>query len=414
MRRSTYLKLATNILVHSKIRSWLTIIGIVIGVGSVVTIMSLSDSMAADMEERFADMDLTLIRVTPGYTKAMSVMGGGPPGGGGGSSSSSSDDAELTKKDIMALKLIDNIDFIYGQISGSEDVYFMGKSASLSITGVDPQVWQYTVTYDLESGRLLDATDNYVAVIGYKVAHEMYDQEIGLNRVITVNGKSVRVVGILASGESDNAVIMPIDAAAEIIEDAEKGVYDTIVVKADSADNVESVVDAIEAKLMISRHIASDKDRDFSVSDSLSQAESASEMMESMTLFLGAIAGVSLVVGSVGIANTMFTSVLEKTKEIGTMKAIGAKNGDIMMIFLVNSALVGFVGGVLGILLSLVLTSIMPYLGISIMRSSMGSTIAPDLMLMGISIAVFIGIVSGVIPAYNASKMKPVDALRYE
>ncbi|MDW7730824.1 MAG: ABC transporter permease [Methanolobus sp.] len=418
MRRSTYLKLAANILVHSKIRSWLTIIGIVIGVGSVVTIMSLSDSMAADMEERFADMDLTLIQVSPGYTRAMSAMGGGggpPGGGGGGGSSSSSDDAELTDKDIMAIKLVENIDYIYGKISGSDlEVYFMGQTADLSVTGVDPQVWQYTVTYEMESGRLLDAADNNVVVIGYRIAHEMFDQEIGLNRVLTIEGKSCRVVGILADGESDNAIIMPIESAVEIIEDAEQDVYDTIVVKADDVENVETVVAAIEEKLLVSRHIMDEDDRDFSVSDSLSQAESASEMMESMTLFLGAIAGVSLVVGSVGIANTMFTSVMEKTKEIGTMKAIGARNRDILMIFLVNSALVGFVGGVLGILLSLVLTSLMPYLGISMMRSSMGSTIAPDLMLTGISIAVFIGVLSGVIPAYNASKMKPVDALRYE
>jgi putative ABC transport system permease protein len=413
MRRSTYLKLATNILVHSKIRSWLTIIGIVIGVGSVVTIMALSDSMSADMESRFADMDLTSITVTPGYTKAQS--GGGGPPGGGGDSSSSSDDAELTDKDVMAIKLVENIDYIYGQISGSDlEVYFMGKTADLSVKGVDSQVWQYTVTYDLESGRLLEATDNNAVVIGYKIAHEMFDQEVGLNRVLTIEGKSFRVVGILEDGESDNSIIMPIDAAVEIIEDAEQDVYDSIVVKADNVDNVETVVDAIEGKLMISRHIVKDDDRDFTVSDSLSQAESASEMMDSMTLFLGAIAGVSLVVGSVGIANTMFTSVMEKTKEIGTMKAIGAKNSDIMMIFLVNSALVGFVGGVLGIVLSLGLTSMLPYLGISIMRSSMGSTIAPDLMLMGISIAVVIGVLSGVIPAYNASKMKPVDALRYE
>lgn len=414
MRRSTYLKLATNILVHSKIRSWLTIIGIVIGVGSVVTIMSLSDSMSADMEERFADMDLTLVQVSPGYTRAMSGFGGGggPPGGG---SSSSSDDAELTNKDIMAIKLVENIDYIYGQISGSDlEVYFMGQTADLSVTGVDPQVWQYTVTYELESGRLLEATDTNVVVIGYGIAHDMYDQEIGLNRVLSIEGKSYRVVGILAEDENDNAIYMPIDAAVDIIDDAEPDVYDTIVVKVDDVDNVETVVSAIEEKLMISRHIINDDDRDFSVSDSLSQAESASEMMSSMTLFLGAIAGVSLVVGSVGIANTMFTSVMEKTKEIGTMKAIGAKNQDILMIFLFNSALVGFVGGVLGILLSLVLTSLMPYLGISMMRSSMGMTVAPYLMALGISIAVFIGVLSGLIPAYNASKMKPVDALRYE
>ncbi|TQD24959.1 ABC transporter permease [Methanolobus vulcani] len=419
MRRSTYIKLATNILVHSKIRSWLTIIGIVIGVGSVVTIMALSDSMAADMEEQFADMDLTLIQITPGYSHASSggPGGGGPPGMGGSSSSASSDDddPELTKKDIQALKAVDNLDYIYGEISGSDlEVYFMGETADLSITGVDSQVWQYTVTYELESGRLLDASDANVFVIGYGIAHDMFDDEVGLNRVLTIEGKSYRVVGILAEDEDDNSIFMPIDAAVEIIEDAEDGVYDTIVVKASDVDYVETAVDDIEERLMLSRGIMDEDDRDFSVSDSLSRAESASEMMESMTIFLGAIAGVSLLVGSVGIANTMFTSVMEKTKEIGTMKAIGAKNGDILMIFLFNSALVGFVGGVLGIILSLVLTSLMPYLGISMMRSSMGMTVAPYLMVLGISIAVLIGVISGIIPAYNASKMKPVDALRYE
>jgi putative ABC transport system permease protein len=232
--------------------------------------------------------------------------------------------------------------------------------------------------------------------------------------LLAIEGRSYRVVGILAEGESDSAIIMPIDSAVDIIDDAETDVFDSIVVKADDVDNVETVVEDIEEKLMISRHVMNDDDRDFSVSNSLSMAESFSEMMASFTIFLGAIAGVSLVVGSVGIANTMFTSVLERTKEIGTMKAIGAKNSDIMMIFLFNSALVGFVGGVLGIVLSLILTSFFPYLGLPMTRSSTGMTVAPDLMLLGIGLAMFIGIISGIIPAYNASKMKPVDALRYE
>ena len=407
MRKSTYFKLATNILVHSKIRSWLTIIGIVIGVGSVITIMALSDSMSAEMEEQFADMDLTNIQITPGYSKASSSFG--PPGMGGGGSST--DDAELTDKDIRAIKLLENIDYIYGQISDSGlEVYFMGETAELSVTGVDTLVWQYTVTYDLEAGRFLEATDNRVVVIGYDIAHEMYDQEVGLNRVLTIEGKSFRVVGILAEDEDDNAIYMPINAAIDIIDDAEEDVYDTIVVKASDTDYVETVVEAIEEKLMISRHIVNEDDRDFSVTDSLSMAESASEMMDTMTLFLGAIAAVSLVVGSVGIANTMFTSVMEKTKEIGTMKAIGAKNSDILMIFLMNSALVGLVGGVLGILLSVILAVLVTYTGII----SSTVTVSFDLMLLGVSIAIFVGVLSGVIPAYNASKMRPVDALRYE
>lgn len=404
MQNRNYLKMALSILYHSKIRSWLTIIGIVIGIGAVVTIISLSDSLSANMESRLSDMDLTLITITPGYTKASSTMG--PPGMREGITST---DAELTKKDIRALKLIDNIDHISGQISGRESVYYMGESTTLSISGVDPQVWQYMVTYDLESGRLLDPTDKYVAVIGYKVATEMFDDSISLNRIITINGKSVRVVGILASGESDSSVFMPIGAAVELIEDEKPDVYDSIVVKADDVDNVKTVKEKIETKLMISRNVMNEKDRDFSVSDSLSMAETVSEMMTSMSLFLGAIAAVSLVVGSVGIANTMFTSVLEKTKDIGTMKAIGATNMDIMMIFLFNSALVGFVGGVIGILLSIILTYFMGKL-----MSISDITVAPYLVILGISIAIVIGVISGVVPAYNASKMKPVDALRYE
>lgn len=261
----------------------------------------------------------------------------------------------------------------------------------------------------MESGRLLDPTDKYVAVIGYKVAKEMFDDSISLNRIITINEKSIRVVGILASGEDDNAVFMPIDAAVELIEDAEPDVYDSIVVKADDVDNVKTVKETVETKLMISRNVMNEDDRDFSVSDLLSMAETVTEMLSSMSLFLGAIAAVSLVVGSVGIANTMFTSVLEKTKEIGTMKAIGATNLDIMMIFLFNSAMVGFVGGVIGILLSVIVTS---FLGPLLQLSSI--TVAPYLVIMGISIAVVIGVISGVVPAYNASKMRPVDALRYE
>lgn len=404
MRNRNYLKMALSILYHSRIRSWLTIIGIVIGIGAVVTIISLSDSLSANMESRLSDMDLTLITITPGYTKASSTMG--PPGMRGGITST---DAELTKKDIRALKLIDNIDYICGQISGRESVHYMGESATLSVSGVDPQVWQYMVTYDLESGRLLDPTDKYVAVIGYEVATEMFDDSISLNRIITINGKSVRVVGILASGESDSSVFMPIDAAVELIEDAKPDVYDSIVVKADDVDNVKTLKEKIETKLMISRNVMNENDRDFSVYDSLSMAESVSEMMTSMSLFLGAIAAVSLVVGSVGIANTMFTSVLERTKEIGTMKAIGATNKDIMMIFLFNSALVGFVGGIIGILLSVVITY---FMGPLLQLPSI--TVAPYLVVLGISIAIIIGVISGLVPAYNASRMKPVDALRYE
>jgi len=411
MRQSTYLKMGLNMLVHSKLRSWLTIIGIVIGIGSVVGILSLGDAMQEQVQSRLAEMDLTKITISPGYTKASSNMPG--PGGMGGTTT----DVELTDTDIAALRGLNNISYIEGEISGSVPVIYAAQNATLSITGVDPQVWQYMTTLTTQSGRLLEPSDKYVAVIGSGVASGIYDQDIGVNQVITVNGKAVRIVGILSEeGEGDRSIYMPIDGAVTLIDDAENGVYDSITVKAKSEDAVDSLTEDIVDKLMISRHIVNDDDRDFSVSASKSMAESVTEMTSSMTLFLGAIAAVSLLVGAVGIANTMFTSVLEKTKEIGTMKAIGAKNRDILMIFLFNSAMVGLVGGILGDMLGAFISTLFPMLGLQMMGGGGSSSMyfAPDLMALGLGLAILIGVISGVVPAYRASKLKPVDALRYE
>jgi putative ABC transport system permease protein len=409
MRNSTYLKMGLNMLLHSKLRSWLTIIGIVIGVGSVVGIISLGDAMQANVQSKLSDLDLTTITISPGYTKASSNMHG--PGMGGGVST----DAELTKDDINALRGLDSIQYIEGEVSGREEVKYVGQNATLPITGVDPQVWRYMSTLKTQSGRLLEPADKNVAVIGSSVASEIYDQNIGVNQVITVNGKAVRVVGILEEEGmgGDSRIYMPIDGAVDLVTDAKKDVYDSISVKAKSEDQVEELTTEIEKKLMISRHINKEDDRDFSVTASKSLADSVTEMMSSMTLFLGAIAAVSLLVGAVGIANTMFTSVLEKTKEIGTMKAIGAKNRDILMIFLFNSAMVGLVGGILGVILGSFVSSGLQTMMGSDMTGG-GSGVSFSLMFEGLSLAVLIGVVSGVVPAYRASKLKPVDALRYE
>jgi len=327
-------------------------------------------------------------------------------------------DAQLTDHDVDALRGIESIVYATGEISGGEEVSYTGENATLSINGVDPQVWKYMNSLEVESGRLLEPADKYVAVIGSGVASGIYKKDIGVNQVITINGKSVRVVGILKEegGGGDRQIYMPIDAATNLITDAEKDVFDSIEVKAQSVDVVDTVVAEIEKKLMISRHIANEDDRDFSVTALKSMAQSVTSMISSMTLFLGAIAAVSLIVGAVGIANTMFTSVLEKTREIGTMKAIGAKNRDILMIFVFNSAMVGFVGGVFGVMLGALVSALFPMIGVTMTRGGEGTSmsLSPGLMLFGLSLAVLIGVISGAVPAYRASKMKPVDALRYE
>ena len=399
-------------LVHSKLRSWLTIIGIVIGVGAVVGIVSLGDAMQANVQSRLSTLDLAHMSISPGYSRAESG------GFGRFGRRATTTTVELTDKDIDSLRSISDIKYITGQISGRVNVSYGTESASLSVTGVDPQVWQYMNTVTLDSGRLLEPADNDVAVIGSGVSTGIFKKNVGINQIINVGGKSARVIGILTSqgGGEDNQIYMPINAAVNVITDAKKNVYDSIQVEAQSPDVVDAADTTIVNKLLISRHDNTASGQDFTVFTTASMASTVTSMIDSMTLFLGAIAAVSLIVGAVGIANTMFTSVLEKTKEIGTMKAIGAKNRDILMIFLFNSAMVGFVGGVFGVILGALLSSIFPMIGVTMMRGGGGTSISlsPGLMVSGLTLAVIIGVVSGVVPAYRASKLKPVDALRYE
>jgi putative ABC transport system permease protein len=415
MRNGTYFKLALNMLLHSKLRSWLTIIGIVIGVGAVVGIVSLGQGLQESVQSRLSTLDLAHITVTPGYSRAEGFGGGGGGRFGGGGTTTT---VELTNKDIEALRGVAQIKYITGQISGRVNVVYNAQNASLPITGVDPQVWNYMNTLTLDTGRFLQPSDNYVALIGSGVATGIYKKNIGVNQIIDVGGKSVRVIGILTSqgGGGDNQIYMPINAAVNVITDAKKNVYDSIQIEAQSPDVVPDATTIITNKLMISRHDNKPSDQDFTVSATATIASTATSIVSSITLFLGAIAAVSLLVGAVGIANTMFTSVLEKTKEIGTMKAIGAKNRDILMIFIVNSAMVGFVGGVLGVILGSLLSLLFPMLGITLARGSSiaGVTFSPSLTFYGITLAVLVGVISGVVPAYRASKLKPVDALRYE
>ena len=169
---------------------------------------------------------------------------------------------------------------------------------------------------------------------------------------------------------------------------------------------------------MLARAV-NERTKDFTVGSVKEMQETISSTISSMTLFLGAIAAISLLVGAVGIANTMFTTVLEKTKEIGIMKSIGAKNKDILLIFLFNSCMIGLVGGILGGILGIVISRLLTVyllsgLDTGMVRGIISTIVTPESFLLVFGVSVSIGILAGIIPAYRASKMNPVDALRYE
>jgi putative ABC transport system permease protein len=396
---------------HSKLRSWLTILGIVIGVASVIAIMSIGGGMQESMNEQLGGLGGDILTLSAGFSRGSRMFG--PPGGWAFGSGSTATDEEpiLERTDIQALKSIPDIEAIDTQISGNVEVSYLGKSGSVRLTGVDQKVWARVTTEEIAEGRMLDSADQNVIVIGGRLAESYFDKPVGLNQMVTIESNVFRVVGIL--DDDSTSICVPIQMAYQVLDDKENGVYDSIVIKIKDEEQLDEVIEKIEAKLMLIRHVT-EKTKDFSVTSSKKMQETRSEMMSSMSAFLVAIAAVSLIVGAVGIANTMFTSVLEKTKEIGIMKAIGARNKDIMYIFLLNAALIGLVGGILGIVFGTILSGLLPALMGEIGMLRGGTFVAVNSIIIALSVSVVIGVASGIIPAYQASKLKPVDALRYE
>jgi putative ABC transport system permease protein len=416
MRLGKILQLSWNILIHSRLRSWLTIIGIVIGIAAVVSIISVSQGARQQLEERFGRLGADIITISPGYSRAMGFRGpeeGQRTNGNGGGA----DQKDLTDKDVLALKSIPNVKLVMGEVRGTAEIKYLGETGDVSVTGVDTDVWKDITTDELESGRYLTKGDMYSAVIGYRRAHSYFDNEVQINRQITIEGRIFKVAGIFREGENDNAVIIPLEAARDLLEDIDEDEFSSITVKVyDVEEIVNKTIPAIEKKLMQSRGILKEEDRDFSVSSLLAMQSTITETLNTMSIFLGAIAAISLVVGAVGISNTMFTAVLEKTKEIGVMKAIGAKNRDIMLIFLLNSGMIGFVGGLGGVIAGSIASG---YIGLLVSGNQIGrmlgaTALTPQLLIFAFLFSIIIGMIAGAIPAYRASRLKPVVALRYE
>ena len=463
MKPGKILKIALSMVKANKLRSWLTIVGIIIGIASVMAIVTTGEYFEKEVTETlegFGGDTITIVASTPfqvtdeefavedsedsetspeeiseGNSEESSETIVGAEKGDEKTETYTSDplgfesveEAQLTKMDVFTLRSIPAIEYINVNVEKDSELELGGESTFVWIKGVDPGVWPEITKKELEHGRMLKAGDRNVVVISNELAKESFKKEIRLNQIILLNDKSYRVVGILAkssgligglTGVFESSIYMPYQdvyslSSKEDLSERDKDVYSTIEIKLYKGADYNSSLQEIEDKLRLSRRVNEDN-QDFYVNSDKEAIENARKLINGLTAFLAFIAGISLLVGSTGIANTMFTSVLEKTKEIGIMKAIGAKNRDIMLIFLCNSAMISLVGGIIGILLgTAAVQAVLFFLSIK-MNAPFEFALSLKATFIATFVSIIVGLIAGIIPAKNASELKPVDALRYE
>ncbi|MCX6776072.1 MAG: ABC transporter permease [Candidatus Micrarchaeota archaeon] len=412
MKNRELLALAFNSLRHRSIRSWLAILGIVIGVASIISFMSISYGMSDQIKSQLSGLGANIITITSGGMSSQRMGMGPPMMEGFGGSSSTTKEAKITFSEADSLRSVTGVDKLDARVQSRATVSYNNRNSSLSVIGTEASAFPDSTGIKIMLGRGLEASDRYSAVLGFTVANTTFSKgavEDILSKQIRINGVSFRVVGILnQSGATfsgpDNLIFIPQRTAKSLFDQEES--VSSIVVVALQGSNPDTVAAALAKKLR-ELHGVSETNQDFQVTTATTMQSAISSMSSTLGIFLGAIASISLLVGGIGVANAMFTSVLEQTKYIGILKSIGTKSNDVMKLFLFEASLVGLVGGVLGVILSFFGSSLLGGFGLP-------SKITPDLILLGMGFSILIGAVSGVVPARNAASVAPVEALRYE
>ncbi len=386
------------------LRSWLTMLGIFLGIAAVVSLISLGQGLQNAITGQFATLDpdkLVIQNIGAGF---------GPPG--------STVVNKLTEHDLNIIKSVSGVEFAIPRLIRVVRIEFNNIARFHYIGSIPENKDELEIVYSalnvkLESGKLLEVSDKGKVVLGNDfVDNNLFDKEIRSGSTIKIQGKNFEVIGILkrASTFQINSVIFMTESDLKDILNI-KDEIDLIVVQVEDESKIEETATNIENKLRRDRNLKQGEE-DFSVQTPLQSLGAINTVLNIINIIVVGIAAISLLVGGIGIANTMFTSVLERTREIGVMKSIGAKNSDILTIFLIESALLGAIGGIVGALLGLSLAFLASSAASSALGIDFNVTLSIPLLLASILFAFLIGAVSGLIPAYQASKLNPVDALR--